>query len=110
MADTEFDVCSLTEFRRSPSAWIARAKDSGRPLLITRRGRGIAVLVPVEMWEQMNREVEGLAAFVGTSLDEAPAPARASAAIPRVDGMQGSLRHSKLDEDDYRRYLEDKYL
>lgn len=110
MADTEFDVCSLTELRRRPSAYIARARDGRRPVLITRRGRVVAVLISIETWEQMNREAEEFAVFASTSQNEAPTPAGVNAATPRADSLRGSLKHSKLDEDDYRRYLEEKYL
>lgn len=58
----------------------------------------------------MNRKVEGLAARAVTSQNEAPTPAGVNAATTRADSLRGSLKHSKLDEDDYRRYLEEKYL
>jgi prevent-host-death family protein len=60
----EMDTCSLTDLRRSLSRCIARAKDGRRPLLVTRRGTPVAVLMSIEQYEHAFQEHDELACFV----------------------------------------------
>lgn len=106
---TEIDTCSLTELRRSPTACIARARDIGRPLFITRRGTVIAVLMTLEQYESMQREAEELAAFMQRAATSTFARADADERSARVDALRGCLKGAETDVDDYRRYLEEKY-
>ena len=58
------DTCSVTDLRRNLSARVAQARESGHPLLITRRGTPIAVLMSIEQYDAAFRERDELATFV----------------------------------------------
>lgn len=109
MRQVDIDTCSLTELRRHTSACIARAKDSGRPLFITRRGTVVAVLMTMEQYALMNREAEEVAASVRAATGSALGRPDADEPTARVASLRGGLKGSQTDEDDYRRYLEAKY-
>lgn len=109
MDRSKIDTCSLTELRRRPTACIARSRDIGRPLFITRRGTPIAVLIPIEQYEAMHGEVGELAAFVQRAAALTLARVAASEVPPRVAALRGCLKGSTVDESDYRRYLEEKH-
>ena len=91
-------TCSMTEFRRGLSTHIARVIESGEPLLITRRGKGVAVLLSFKQYEHMQRERDRL-------VDHA----RAEGVGSRAAALRCVLKGSGLDEVDYRRYLEEKH-
>ncbi len=52
------DVCPLTDFRAGVSAFIAKARRSDLPLIITQHGRSAAVLLSVAAYEHLCDEVE----------------------------------------------------
>ncbi len=52
----EMDTCSITDLRRNPSARVEQVRRSGHPLLITRRGTPIAVLMSIEQYAAAFRE------------------------------------------------------
>lgn len=60
MSHLPADTCSVTELRRHTSAVIERARSTGGPLLITRRGRGIAVLLDIATYERFVEASERL--------------------------------------------------
>lgn len=64
------DVKPVTDFKVQGSAMVDHVVRTGRPMLITRRGRGVAVLVDVEQFERMQEEL----AF-GRAVDEGAAQA-----------------------------------
>ena len=64
------DVKPVTDLKVQASAMVDQVVRTGRPLLITRRGRGVAVLVDVEQFERMQEEL----AF-GQAVDEGAAQA-----------------------------------
>ena len=64
------DVKPVTELKVQASAMVDQVVRTGRPMLITRRGRGVAVLVDVEQFERMQEEL----AF-GRAIDEGAAQA-----------------------------------
>ena len=55
MASTKFseDVHPLTELKTKASALIDQVRRSRRPVLLTRRGRGVAVLIDLEEYERL---------------------------------------------------------
>jgi len=62
------DVIPLTDMKANPGRVVRHAADSHRPLLLTSRGRGVAVIQSVSAYEKAEEErafmravVEGLA-------------------------------------------------
>lgn len=55
MASTKFsqDVHPLTELKTGASALVDHVRRSRRPVLLTRRGRGVAVLIDLEEYERL---------------------------------------------------------
>lgn len=64
------DAKPVTDLKVQASATVDQVVRTGRPMLITRRGRGVAVLVDVEQFERMQEEL----AF-GQAVDEGAAQA-----------------------------------
>ena len=64
MTDTRFseDVKPLTELKTRASALVDQVRRSRRPLLLTRRGRGVAVLVDLEEYERLVDRAEFISA------------------------------------------------
>ena len=58
------DVRPVSDLRRKAHEVVNHARSSGRPLLITQRGRGAAVLVSIEEWEERENRQELLEAIV----------------------------------------------
>lgn len=65
------DVRPITDFKAKGSAIVDQARRSRRPVLITQRGRGVAVVVALDEFERMREEL----AF-GRALDEGARQAR----------------------------------
>jgi prevent-host-death family protein len=67
MSDPVFssDVRPITDFKVKSSAIVEQARRTGRPVLITQRGRGVAVVVGLDEFERMKEEL----AF-GRAVDE----------------------------------------
>jgi prevent-host-death family protein len=55
MASAKFseDVHPLTELKTRASALVDQVRRSRRPVLLTRRGRGVAVLIDLEEYERL---------------------------------------------------------
>ena len=56
------DVVPLSDLKINPGKIVNRAKDTRRPILITSRGRGIAVVQGLKEYESMEEEVAFLKA------------------------------------------------
>ena len=77
------DIRPLSEFRSGVASFVKQVNDTGRPLVLTRHGRGVAVLVDIHEFETMRERLETLediavareqlAAGGGTPHDEAKA-------------------------------------
>lgn len=93
----ELQTCTVTELRRRPSACVERARALGAPLLLTRRGKPIAILIPIELYEHMRSQLTTSADSLGIEI------------TPRAASLVGALKGATTTEADYRRYLEDKY-
>jgi len=52
------DIKPLSEFRSNASALLKRVRETGRPLVLTQRGRSAAVVVDVGEYERLLDEVE----------------------------------------------------
>jgi prevent-host-death family protein len=51
------DVISLSDLKVNPGKVINHAKDSHRPILLTSRGRGVAVVQGIEEFEKNGEEL-----------------------------------------------------
>jgi prevent-host-death family protein len=65
------DVRPITDFKVKSAAIVEQTRRTGRPVLITQRGRGVAVVVGLEEFERMREEL----AF-GRAVDEGAEAAR----------------------------------
>jgi antitoxin YefM len=52
------DIRPLSEFRAGVAAFVKRVNDTGRPLVLTQRGRGVAVLVDITEYAAMRERLE----------------------------------------------------
>jgi len=52
------DILPLSEFRAGVASFIQRVNETGRPMLLTQRGRGVAVLLDVREFEAMRERLE----------------------------------------------------
>lgn len=50
------DIIPLSELKINPGKIVNRAKDSHRPILLTSRGRGVAVMQGLEEYEKIEEE------------------------------------------------------
>ncbi|VAW75191.1 Prevent host death protein, Phd antitoxin [hydrothermal vent metagenome] len=69
--DTKFseDVIPLSDLKVNPGKVVTRAKDNHRPILVTSRGRGVAVVQGLEEYEKNNEEREFLRAVAQGLMD-----------------------------------------
>lgn len=58
--DLEADIQPVSDFRAKASETIKHVRDSGRPVVLTQRGRSAAVLVGVRAYQGMLDELEEL--------------------------------------------------
>jgi len=63
------DVIPLSDLKVNPGRVVNRAKDSHRPILVTSRGRGVAVVQGLEEYEKNNEEREFLRAIAQGLMD-----------------------------------------
>ncbi|MFN2328927.1 MAG: type II toxin-antitoxin system Phd/YefM family antitoxin [Chromatocurvus sp.] len=80
------DIRPLSEFRASVAGFVKQVHETRRPMVLTQRGRGVAVLVDAGEFERMQERLEiledvyraedELAAGKGVSHDEARARMR----------------------------------
>lgn len=59
------DVRPLSEFRAHVAEFVLKVGQTGRPLLITQRGRGVVVLIDVREFSAMQQRLEALEELVG---------------------------------------------
>jgi prevent-host-death family protein len=52
------DIHSLSEFRAGATSFIKQINEIRRPLLITQRGKGVAVVLDVAEYEAMQEKIE----------------------------------------------------
>ncbi len=58
--DLEADIQPVSDFRANASALIQQVRESGRPLVLTQRGRGAAVLLDIGAYQRLLEENEEL--------------------------------------------------
>ena len=49
------EICPISELARDARALVERARRRQEPIVITQRGRDAAVLVPIELYRQLER-------------------------------------------------------
>ena len=54
------DIQPVSDFRANASAMLKQVRSSGRPIVLTQRGRGAAVLLDINAYEALLDEVEEL--------------------------------------------------
>ncbi|UIP30417.1 type II toxin-antitoxin system Phd/YefM family antitoxin [Photobacterium sp. TLY01] len=52
------DIQPLSEFRASVASYIKQINETRRPLVITQRGKGVAVVLDVTEYEAMQEKIE----------------------------------------------------
>ena len=52
------DIRPLSEFRSGVASFIKQITETRRPLVITQRGKGVAVVLDVEEYEAMQEKIE----------------------------------------------------
>jgi len=63
------DVIPLSDLKVNPGRVVNRAKDNHRPILVTSRGRGVAVVQGLEEYEKNTEEREFLKAIAQGLMD-----------------------------------------
>lgn len=69
--ETKFseDVVPLSDLKVNPGKIVNQAKDNHRPILVTSRGRGIAVVLGLEEYEKNSEERDFLRAIAQGLMD-----------------------------------------
>ena len=64
MGETKFseDIRPITDLKAHASEIVEHARQSQRPVLLTRRGRGVAVLLDLEQYEELVERAAFIAA------------------------------------------------
>lgn len=52
------DIRPLSDFRAEMASVVRKVSETGRPTVLTQRGRGVAVLVGVSEYQQMQERLE----------------------------------------------------
>ena len=52
------DIIPVTDFRQDAATALKRVRSSGRPVVITQRGRAAAVMLSIDIYEQREYERE----------------------------------------------------
>ncbi|MGI5310447.1 type II toxin-antitoxin system Phd/YefM family antitoxin [Rheinheimera sp. WS51] len=52
------DIQPLSDFRASAASFIRQVNETRRPIVITQRGKGVAVVVDVAEYEAMQEKIE----------------------------------------------------
>jgi len=63
------DVIPLSDLKVNPGRVVNRAKDNHRPILVTSRGRGVAVVQGLEEYEKNSEERQFLKAIAQGLMD-----------------------------------------
>ena len=70
--DLETDIRAVSDFRANAAAILAQVKSSGRPVVLTQRGRSAALLIDVGSYQALLDELETLRDILG-GLEDAEA-------------------------------------
>ncbi len=78
------EICPISDLARDARGLVARARERKEPIVITQRGRDVAVLLPIEVYREMQRNVT--ARMVSPRLVN---PADAAAFRMRIEHREG---------------------
>jgi antitoxin YefM len=84
------DIQPVSDFRAHASAMLKQTRDSGRPIVLTQRGRSAAVLIDIAAYQALLDEVEEL-----RSVCEGLADVEAGRIVSHEDVKQGVLARFK---------------
>ena len=56
--NVESDIQPVSEFRSNAATMLKRLRDSGRPLVLTQKGRGAAVLLDIHSYQSLMDELD----------------------------------------------------
>ena len=85
------DIRPLSEFRAGVASFVKRVNDTGRPLVLTQRGRGVAVVVDIREFEAMRERLALL-----EDITRAEAQLAAGEGIPHEEAKARILK--RIDE------------
>ena len=63
------DILPISDFRANSAAVLEQVEETGRPGVLTQRGRSAAVLVDVASWQSLQDELEVLRGLVQSRQD-----------------------------------------
>ncbi|MCP4873018.1 MAG: type II toxin-antitoxin system Phd/YefM family antitoxin [Proteobacteria bacterium] len=89
------DLIPLSELKAQAGEIVRRINDNQRPAVVTRHGRGVAVLVPVELYERYQAALE--TAELQLAVAEAEADFAAGRVVP-VDEVRARLAARFADD------------
>ena len=58
--DLEADIKPVTDFRANSAAMLEQVRESGRPIILTQRGRSTAVVLDIRTYQTLLDELEEL--------------------------------------------------
>jgi prevent-host-death family protein len=58
--DLEADIKPVTDFRANSAAMLDQIRESGRPIILTQRGRSAAVVIDIRSYQAMIDEIDEL--------------------------------------------------
>jgi prevent-host-death family protein len=51
------EICPISDLARDARGLVARARERQEPIVITQRGRDVAVLLPIQLYREMQQHV-----------------------------------------------------
>jgi antitoxin YefM len=85
------DIRPLSEFRAGVASFVKRVNETGRPLVLTQRGRGVAVVLDIREFEAMRERLALL-----EDITRAEAQLAAGKGIPHEEAKARILK--RVDE------------
>jgi len=85
------DIRPLSEFRAGVASFVKRVNETGRPLVLTQRGRGVAVVLDIREFEAMRERLALL-----EDIARAEAQLAAGEGIPHEEAKARILK--RIDE------------
>jgi antitoxin YefM len=81
------DIRPLSEFRASVASFVKQIHETQRPLILTQRGRSVAVLMDAQMFESMQERLDIL-----EDVYRAEEQLAAGEGIPHQEAKEGLLK------------------
>ncbi len=81
------DIRPLSDFRAGIASFVKQINETHRPMILTQRGRGVAVLVGVHDYQKMQQRLELL-----EDLYRAEAQIEAGEAVPHAEAKSQLMR------------------